>query len=170
MRPVVVGRLSHRPSGQYPCWWLQAGAGVSCPGVGLQQQGHAMNKTIPASHVRIKRAYEAPMPEDGARILIDRLWPRGVKKEALLLTEWAKMLAPSTALRQWFNHDPALWDEFRRRYAAELRAQRPAFDALRERARHGVVTLVYSAHDEAVNNAVAMRDFLLQPGGLDAAQ
>lgn len=126
-----------------------------------------MNKTIPASHVRIKRAYEAPMPEDGARILIDRLWPRGVKKEALALTEWAKALAPSTELRQWFNHDPALWDEFRRRYAAELRAQRPAFDALRERARHGVVTLVYSAHDETVNNAVAMRGFLLQRGGLD---
>ena len=128
-----------------------------------------MNKTIPASHVRIKRAYEAPMPEDGARILIDRLWPRGVKKEALALADWAKALAPSTELRQWFNHDPALWDEFRRRYAAELREQPEAFDALREHARHGVVTLVYSSHAEAVNNAVALREFLLQPGGLDAA-
>ena len=128
-----------------------------------------MDKTIPPHHVRIKRAYEPPAAEDGARILIDRLWPRGVKKEALALTEWAKALAPSTGLRQWFNHDPALWDEFRRRYAAELRAQRPAFDALRERARHGVVTLVYSAHDETVNNAVAMRGFLLQRDGLDAA-
>lgn len=128
-----------------------------------------MDKTIPPHHVRIKRAYEPPAAEDGARILIDRLWPRGVKKEALALTEWTKALAPSTELRQWFNHDPALWDEFRRRYAAELRAQRPAFDALRERARHGVVTLVYSAHDETVNNAVAMRGFLLQRGGLDAA-
>ncbi|RKJ93976.1 DUF488 domain-containing protein [Alicycliphilus denitrificans] len=126
-----------------------------------------MDKTIPPHHVRIKRAYEPPAAEDGARILIDRLWPRGVKKEALALTEWAKALAPSTELRQWFNHDPALWDEFRSRYAAELRAQRPAFDALRERARHGVVTLVYSAHDETVNNAVAMRGFLLQRGGLD---
>lgn len=126
-----------------------------------------MDKTIPPHHVRIKRAYEPPAAEDGARILIDRLWPRGVKKEALALTEWAKALAPSTELRQWFNHDPALWDEFRRRYAAELRAQRPAFDALRERALHGVVTLVYSAHDETVNNAVAMRGFLLQRGGLD---
>ena len=127
-----------------------------------------MDKTTPPHHVRIKRAYEPPATEDGARILIDRLWPRGVKKETLALTEWAKMLAPSTALRQWFNHDPALWDEFRRRYAAELRAQRPVRDALRERARHGVVTLVYSAHDETVNNAVAMRGFLLQRGGLDA--
>ena len=126
-----------------------------------------MDKTIPPHHVRIKRAYEPPAAEDGARILIDRLWPRGVSKEALALTEWAKALAPSTELRQWFNHDPALWDEFRRRYAAELRAQRPAFDALRERARKGVITLVYSAHDETVNNAVAMRGFLLQRGGLD---
>ena len=126
-----------------------------------------MDKTIPPHHVRIKRAYEPPAAEDGARILIDRLWPRGVKKEALALAEWDKALAPSTELRQWFNHDPALWDEFRRRYAAELRAQRPAFDALRERARHGVVTLVYSARDETVNNAVAMRGFLLQRGGLD---
>ena len=126
-----------------------------------------MNKIIPPHHVRIKRAYEPPASADGARILIDRLWPRGVKKEALALDEWAKALAPSTALRQWFNHDRALWDEFRRRYAAELRAQPEAWEALRQRALHGVVTLVYSAHDEAVNNAVAMRGFLLQRGGLD---
>jgi len=128
-----------------------------------------MSSSIPASHVRIKRAYEPPALDDGARILIDRLWPRGVRKEALALAEWAKPLAPSTGLRQWFNHDPALWDEFRQRYAAELRQQPEAWEQLRERARHGVVTLVYSAHDEAVNNAVAMRGFLLQPGGLDAA-
>lgn len=127
-----------------------------------------MAAKVPKKNVKLKRAYDAPESADGTRVLVDRLWPRGVKKETLALTEWAKMLAPSTALRQWFNHDPALWDEFRRRYAAELRAQRPAFDALRERARHGVVTLVYSAHDETVNNAVAMRGFLLQRGGLDA--
>ena len=129
-----------------------------------------MSSQIPAHNVRIKRAYEAPAAEDGARILIDRLWPRGIKKEELALAEWDKDLSPSTELRQWFNHDPALWDEFRRRYGAELRQQPAAWEQLRERARRGVVTLVYSAHDEAVNNAVAMRDFLLQPGGLDAAQ
>ncbi len=129
-----------------------------------------MDKTIPSTHVHIKRAYEPPAAEDGARILIDRLWPRGVKKEALQLTEWAKDLAPSTELRQWFNHDPALWDEFRRRYAAELRQQPEAWAALGKHARHGVVTLVYSAHDEAVNNAVAMREFLLRAGGLDASE
>jgi len=126
-----------------------------------------MPHAIPADHVRIKRAYEAPAPDDGARILIDRLWPRGVKKEALQLADWDKALAPSTELRQWFHHDSTLWDEFCQRYRAELRAQRPAFDALRARARAGVVTLVYSAHDEAHNNAVALRDLLLRPAGLD---
>ena len=128
-----------------------------------------MSSQIPAHNVRIKRAYEAPAADDGARILIDRLWPRGVKKETLALTEWAKMLAPSTALRQWFNHDPALWDEFRRRYATELRQHAERFDALRERARQGVVTLVFSSHEEKLNNAAAMREFLLHPNGLDGA-
>ena len=126
-----------------------------------------MNKTIPASHVRIKRAYEAPMPEDGARILIDRLWPRGVKKEALLLAEWAKPLAPSTELRQWFNHDPALWDEFRRRYADELRAPAAAA-ALAELhgliAAHPVLTLLHAARDTTHNNAEALREWLARGG------
>ena len=127
------------------------------------------NAHIPAANLRLKRVYAPADAGDGTRILIDRLWPRGVKKEVLALADWAKPLAPSTELRQWFNHDPALWDEFRHRYAAELRQQPAAWEQLRERARHGVVTLVYSAHDEAVNNAVALRDFLLRPGGLDAA-
>lgn len=124
-----------------------------------------MNNHIAASHVHIKRAYEAPATDDGARILIDRLWPRGVKKEALQLAEWNKELAPSTELRQWFNHDPALWNEFRQRYAAELRTQRPAFDALQARARASVITLIYSAHDTEHNNAVVLRELLLH--GLD---
>lgn len=126
-----------------------------------------MGTRIPAANVRIKRAYEAPAPEDGERILIDRLWPRGVKKEALQLAEWNKDLAPSGELRKWFNHEPELWPEFRRRYAAELAAQPQAFEALRERARQGVVTLVYGAHDETVNNAVAMREYLLGTDGLN---
>jgi len=126
-----------------------------------------MSTKVPARNVRIKRAYEAPSPDDGERILIDRLWPRGVKKEALQLTEWAKDLAPSSELRQWFNHEHERWPEFRRRYAAELAAQPEPFEALRERARKGVVTLVYSAHEEAVNNAVAMREYLLGADGLD---
>ena len=128
-----------------------------------------MSTKIPASHIRIKRAYEPPTQDDGTRILIDRLWPRGVKKENLALDQWAKELSPSTELRQWFGHDPARWQEFRRRYAAELRQRTDLLDPLRALARKGPITLVYSAHDEAHNNAVAMREFLLAPGTIDAS-
>jgi len=127
-----------------------------------------MSTRIPARNIRIKRAYEPPAADDGVRILIDRLWPRGIRKEALALTEWDKELAPSNELRQWFGHDPARWDEFRQRYAAELRARPDHFNALQKRARQGVVTIVYSAHNEQVNNAVAMREFLLDPHGLES--
>ncbi|MDE2613717.1 MAG: DUF488 family protein [Burkholderiales bacterium] len=127
-----------------------------------------MNKTIPAHHVRIKRAYESAAREDGERILVDRLWPRGLSKDTLALAAWDKDLSPSSELRQWFNHDSARWDEFRRRYAAELRPHAERFDALRERARKGVVTLVYSSREPHINNAVALREFLLSPRGLDA--
>ncbi len=128
-----------------------------------------MSTRIPASHIRIKRAYEPPAHDDGARILIDRLWPRGIKKEALALDQWAKELAPSTELRQWFGHDPALWEEFRRRYAAELQPHADLIESLRALARKDSITLVYGAHDEAHNNAVAMRGFLLAPGPVDAS-
>ena len=128
-----------------------------------------MSTKIPANHIRIKRAYEPPTDDDGTRILIDRLWPRGVKKENLALDQWAKELSPSTELRQWFGHDPARWQEFRRRYAAELRQRTDLLDPLRALARKGPITLVYSAHDEAHNNAVAMREFLLAPGTIDAS-
>ena len=120
-----------------------------------------MSQHIPASHIQVKRAYEAPSPDDGTRILIDRLWPRGVKKEALALDHWAKELAPSTELRQWFGHDPERWTEFHSRYAKELQTQAPAVDALRSLARTTRITLVYAALDEAHNNAVALRDVLL---------
>ena len=120
-----------------------------------------MTQAVPASHVQLKRAYDPPEPKDGARILIDRLWPRGVKKEALALDQWAKELAPSTELRQWFDHDPARWEEFQKRYAAELHDNREALDGLRTQARRGSITLVYGAHDEAHNNAVVVRALLL---------
>ena len=126
-----------------------------------------MSTKIPASHIQIKRAYEPPAPGDGKRILLDRLWPRGVKKEALALDQWAKELAPSTELRQWFGHDPALWPEFRQRYAVELRPHAELLESLRALARQGTITLVYGAHDEAHNNAVAMREFLLTPGAIE---
>ena len=127
-----------------------------------------MSSQIPAHNVRIKRAYEAPAADDGARILVERLWPRGVRKQALALTAWDKALAPSTALRQWYGHEASRWDEFRQRYAAELRQQPEAFEALRQRARDGVVTLIYSSHTETLNNAVALREFLLDPARLAA--
>lgn len=128
-----------------------------------------MVTSIPASHLRTKRAYDAPAPEDGVRILVDRLWPRGIKKEALTLDAWEKSLAPSTELRQWYGHEPAKWEEFQQRYAAELRSQpeaQAALAALRARAKDGVVTLIYASHEAALNNAVALRGFLLRPGPL----
>ncbi len=110
--------------------------------------------------VRIKRAYEQPMRTDGERVLVDRLWPRGVRKEALRLDRWAKELAPSPALRKWFGHDPAHFREFARRYQAELRRE-PARSLLADLARRATgrtVTLVYGARDEEHNGAVVLRD------------
>ncbi len=116
---------------------------------------------IAASRVKLKRAYEAPADDDGTRVLIDRLWPRGVRKQDAALDLWLKELGPSTELRKWFGHDPARWDEFRTRYAAEL-AQKPELMAqLREFAHQGVLTLVYSAHDQQHNDAVVLRSLLL---------
>lgn len=111
--------------------------------------------------MRLKRAYEPPHADDGARILVDRLWPRGVAKHEAAIDRWMKDLAPSAELRQWFGHDPARWIEFRRRYAAEVRARPELLDELRALARAGVVTLVYAARDEAHNDAVVLRDVLL---------
>ncbi len=114
-----------------------------------------------AGSVRLKRAYEPAAAEDGTRILVDRLWPRGVKKEDAAIDHWAKDLAPSAELRRWFGHDPAKWDEFRKRYSAELRNYSERVEELRALARHGVVTLVFGARDETHNDAVVLRDILL---------
>lgn len=122
-----------------------------------------MAQKPPAHNIRLKRAYEPANAGDGTRILVERLWPRGVKKEALALAEWDKEIAPSTELRKWYGHEPARWDEFRERYAAELRAHPERLDALRARACAGLVTLIYSSHTETQNNAVALRGFLLHP-------
>jgi uncharacterized protein YeaO (DUF488 family) len=120
-----------------------------------------MTGNIAAANIRLKRAYEAPAPADGTRILVDRLWPRGLTKAAAAIDQWMKEIAPSSELRKWFGHDPARWSEFRRRYAAELREHAEALGALRDQASRGTVTLVYSAHDEAHNDAVVLRDILL---------
>ena len=114
-----------------------------------------------AGNIRVKRAYEKPERADGTRILIDRLWPRGVRKADAKLDRWMKELAPSSALRKWFDHDPARWEEFRRRYAKEARTHVDQLAQLRALARKGPITLVYSARDERHNDAVALRDLLL---------
>jgi len=114
-----------------------------------------------ASRIAIKRAYEPPSPSDGVRILVDRLWPRGVSKASAKLDEWMKDIAPSAPLREWFGHDPARWPEFERRYTAELRGHVHEVKRLREMARKGRITLVYAAHDEAHNDAVVLRKVLL---------
>jgi uncharacterized protein YeaO (DUF488 family) len=116
---------------------------------------------IPASHLRLKRAYEPAEQTDGVRILVDRLWPRGVSKAKAALDEWIKDIAPSTKLRKWFGHDPNRWAEFQRRYRAELRGQSETLARIRDLAREHVVTLVYSAHDEQHNDAVVLRAVLL---------
>ena len=110
--------------------------------------------------IQTRRVYEPPAPDDGARLLVDRLWPRGVSKEKLLLTGWLKEVAPSDALRQWFNHDPARWAEFQQRYAAELEANPKAWEPILQAAREGRVTLLFAATDEQHNNAVALKGFL----------
>jgi uncharacterized protein YeaO (DUF488 family) len=120
-----------------------------------------MSKGIVATNVQLKRAYERPARGDGTRILIDRLWPRGVTKETGAIDEWFKDVAPTTALRQWFGHDPARWQEFRRRYAGEVRQNPDRLSKLRALARQGPITLVYSAHDEIHNDAVVLRQLLL---------
>ena len=120
-----------------------------------------MNERIAADNVKLKRAYERPAAGDGTRILIDRLWPRGVRKVDAAIDQWAKDIAPSTALRKWFGHDPARWQEFRSRYDVGIHAHPEQIDRLRALARQGPITLVYSAHDEVHNDAVALRDLLL---------
>jgi uncharacterized protein YeaO (DUF488 family) len=106
--------------------------------------------------VRLKRAYDRASASDGYRVLIDRLWPRGVTREQARLDEWARELAPSAELRSWFGHDPSRFAEFRRRYNAELIAQKGKLRELRRRARNGRLTLVYGARDTEHNDAVVL--------------
>jgi uncharacterized protein YeaO (DUF488 family) len=110
--------------------------------------------------VRLKRVYEPAAASDGYRVLVDRLWPRGVSTQRADLDRWDKELAPSAELRQWFGHDPKRFQEFRRRYERELREQRARLSELRRRAREGTLTLVYSAHDADHNDAVVLADVL----------
>lgn len=110
--------------------------------------------------IRLSRVYDHETPT-GRGFLVDRLWPRGIRREDLPVEDWLKEVAPSTELRKWFGHDPARWSEFQRRYRAELRDHSDALDRIQHLAQSGVVTLVYSAQDEQHNDAVVLRDVLL---------
>jgi uncharacterized protein YeaO (DUF488 family) len=110
--------------------------------------------------IQLKRAYDPPESDDGFRVLVDRLWPRGVSKRAARIDLWLKEIAPSAALRQWFGHDPAKWRMFRARYFRELQNNGAAVEQLMAHVRHGTVTLVYGAKDPEHNDAVALKEFL----------
>lgn len=120
-----------------------------------------MSSMIPPENIKLKRAYVAASPSDGKRILVDRLWPRGISKEKADLTEWLKDIAPTTELRKWFGHIPAKWDEFQKEYRLELKAHTDDLDKLRELATKGLITLVFGARDTEHNSAVVLRDVLL---------
>jgi uncharacterized protein YeaO (DUF488 family) len=110
--------------------------------------------------IHLKRVYEKPSREDGLRLLVDRLWPRGLSKERAAVARWVKDVAPSTELRQWFGHDPAKWKEFQSRYRKELRDKKEAVDQLKKEAKKHTVTLVYGARDEEHNEAVVLKQVL----------
>jgi uncharacterized protein YeaO (DUF488 family) len=120
-----------------------------------------MGKQISAKKIKLKRAYEKPAAEDGTRILVDRLWPRGLTKDKAAINHWFKEIAPSTTLRKWFAHDPDRWNDFRRRYIEELKRNALQLEEIRKLVRHSPITLVYAAHDELHNDAVVLRDILL---------
>ena len=112
--------------------------------------------------VKLKRAYEPAKKSDGTRILVDRLWPRGLSKEKAKIDLWLKEIAPSTDLRKWFGHDPEKWTEFRKRYKSELRKNPEPVAELKKAMKNGPVTLIYSAHDEEHNDAVVLQEYLLK--------
>jgi uncharacterized protein YeaO (DUF488 family) len=114
--------------------------------------------------VRIKRVYDEPGRSDGYRILVDRLWPRGLSKEKASVDEWLRDIAPSDELRKWFSHDRERWEEFRTRYWRELETKGALVEAIRARARKGVVTLLYSTRETVANNAAALKEFLERTG------
>ena len=139
---------------------MERWVGTGGSGVVQRDGGAAMS-----ARVWLRRAQEPPTRNDGHRVLVDRLWPRGVSKERIRIDEWCRDLAPSDDLRRWFGHDPARWDGFRQRYRRELAGASDQLDQLVERIRRGRVTLVYAAHDQAHNNAVVLREVLEERAG-----
>ena len=114
--------------------------------------------------LQLKRVYEPPADDDGLRVLVDRLWPRGLKKTNAVVDLWLKEIAPSADLRRWFDHDPKKWSEFRRRYRAELEERGEEFETLRKQGGNGQVTLLYGARDEEHNQAVVLKEFIERSG------
>lgn len=119
-----------------------------------------MNRLVDSSRIKLKRVYEPASQADGTRILVDRLWPRALRKEDAAIDRWCKDLAPSTALRKWFGHDVERWTEFRKRYRAEIVEHPEELAELRSLERKGRITLLFGAHDELHNNAVVLRELL----------
>jgi uncharacterized protein YeaO (DUF488 family) len=118
--------------------------------------------SIAQKNIRLKRAYAQPSSDDGVRVLVDRLWPRGLKKVDAAIDHWMKDIAPSSEVRSWFAHDPLRWKGFQRRYKQELKQRQKEVNELRTLARRGPITLIFAAHDEEHNEAVVLRDFLLR--------
>src|SRR3954447_15197719 len=114
--------------------------------------------------IQLKRVYEPPSSEDGLRILVERLWPRGVTKKEAAIDLWVKEVAPSPELRKWFGHDPARWEQFKQRYWKELKDKKDDIDLLRRKSMKGKVTFVYAAHDPEHNGALALKEFIEQHG------
>lgn len=110
--------------------------------------------------IQLKRVYDNPVRTDGRRVLVDRVWPRGLTKRAAKIDNWLKEIAPSTQLRKWFRHDPARWNEFKKRYAAELKNQRAQIERLAHEARKRTITLLFGAKDTEHNNAVALKEYI----------
>jgi uncharacterized protein YeaO (DUF488 family) len=110
--------------------------------------------------IRIKRIYDPPSPQDGFRILVDRLWPRGLSKEKAKVDLWLREISPSNELRKWYGHDPDKWNEFKKKYLEEIEAKNDEFDFLRKKAQEGTVTFLFSSREEKLNNAQALKEFV----------
>lgn len=141
-------------------WARVQGTRITYPPEAATQAEESDKKGGSHAMIKLKRVYEPASSSDRPRYLVERLWPRGVKKTALHIDAWLKDVAPSTTLRRWFNHDPKKWDEFRRRYRRELDANLGAIEPLLKAAQRGLITLVYSSHDTEHNNAVALKEYV----------